>query len=569
MTYLNILENKIKEHIKEAGYDLKTISLEKSRMKELGDYQINDAMKLAKEYKENPHAIAEKIIDVLKKDTDLVNINVAGPGFINFSISNQFLLNFLNSITKDLKTNLPKKEPKKIIIDYGGANVAKILHVGHLRSANIGEALKRLAQALGNTVIGDVHLGDSGSQAGQVVLELKKRFPDLPCFQDNYHGEDFELPIKLEDLNEIYPLASSKSKEDLDFKEEAAEITYLIQKDHLGYKTIWNKVKDLSLIEIKDIYKKLNTSFDLWEGELDSYKEIPEVLAYLEKKKLTYLSEGALVMDVEDNKPPLILVKSNGAYIYETTDLATIYSRIKRFQPDEIWYLTDKRQAFHFEQVFAGAKKSQIVTNESLRFFPFGTMNGQDKKPFKTRDGGVMTLKELLQIVNDKCLDKVSPSIQDKKSVAQKVSIGALKYSDLLPFRETDYIFNLDKFSDLEGKTGPYILYSVIRIKSLLKKNKEKFSKATKIKKSDRAIYLNLLNMPAVIDNAYETKSLSDICEYLYDLASSYNYFYGENHILTEKDSELKESWLTLSKVTMDTLIFLLDVLAIEVPEAM
>ncbi|MBO5376158.1 MAG: arginine--tRNA ligase [Bacilli bacterium] len=580
MSKFKELEEKLTSIVKDAGYDVE-VALCQSNRPDLGEYQVNDAMKLAKEYHKSPVVIANEILEKMKEHDIFTNLNIAGAGFINISLSDKFLIDYINEIKNDITKNVDKQQSKKIMIDYGGANVAKALHVGHLRSPNIGEALKRLANLLGHETIGDVHLGDSGLQAGIVVQEMKERFPDLPCFKEDYDGSDFELPITEEDLKEIYPTGSRKTKEDETLLENARQITFQIQKNHLGYSKLWDKVSALSIKGIKKTYDKLNTSFELWEGERDSFKYIPEMMEYLNSKGLTYISEGATVMDVKeetDDKeiPPIILQKSDGAYLYATTDLATIYSRIKRFNPDEIWYTTDLRQELHFEQVFRAATKSKISENVKLGFFGFGTMNGPDGKPFKTRSGGVMSLDELIEIIKDECYKRINDNIvekENKEKLSEEIAIAALKYADLLPYRATDYIFDPAKFSDLDGKTGPYLLYSTIRIKSLLKKAEMegiKYENYTKLKgKTERDVIITLLNMPSVITRAYESKSLNEVAEYIYKLTSIYNKFYSENKIIIEEDNELRESWLVLSKTIYDTNMLLLDLMGIKCPEKM
>ena len=580
MSKFKELAEKIKVIVNEAGYET-DIALCQSNRPDLGEYQLNDAMKLAKNYRKSPIVIANDILEKMREDNSFENLNIAGAGFINISLSDKFLIDYVNEIKFDINKNIDKQPKKKIIIDYGGANAAKALHVGHLRSANIGEALKRLANLVGHETIGDVHLGDSGLQAGVVVQEMKERYPNLICFDDNYDGRDFELPITKEDLKDIYPTGSRKTKEDEKLLEGAREITFLIQKNHLGYSKLWDKITELSVKDIKETYNKLNANFELWEGERDSFQYIPEMMDYLKKKELIYISEGATVMDVKEDSddkevPPVILQKSNGAYLYATTDLATIYSRVKRFNPDEIWYTTDLRQELHFNQVFRAAKKSNIAQNIELGFFGFGTMNGPDGKPFKTRAGGVMSLEELITLIKEECLKRINDNIveeENKESTAEIIALAALKYADLLPYRATDYIFDPSKFSDLDGKTGPYLLYSTIRMKSLLKKAKDEginYTNFSKLKgKTERDIIITLLNMPSIITRSYESKSLNEIAEYIYKLTSIYNKFYSENKIIAEQDVELRESWLVLSNVVYDTNMLLLDLMGIKCPEKM
>ena len=578
MSIIKDLENKVLKSINSLGYDLEQVSLIPSARKELGDYQINDAMMLGKKNGKNPRLVAEEIVKELEKFEEFTNINIAGPGFINISLTDKFLIESTNKLT-DINNNIDLSPRKKIILDYGGANCAKILHVGHLR-ANIGEALKRLANTLGQETISDVHLGDFGAQAGLVCLEIKQRYPDLICFRNDYNGEDFELPFDKDALSDIYPTASKRSKEDDEFKEEAGQITLKIQNGDIRYKKLWEKAKDLSLIDIRKIYNDLNLTFDLWEGEMSALEEIPSILEDFENKGLTYISEGALVMDVKeetDSKelPPIILKKSNGAYIYASTDLGTLKTRIEKYHPDEIWYLTDNRQELHFKQVFRAAKKSGLVDESTnLEFLGFGTVNGKDGKPFKTRDGGVMTLNRLIDEIYEKVLEKTKQGqATNVEETAYNIAIGALKYADLLSFRTTDYIFDMDKFSDLEGKTGPYLLYSTVRIKSLLRKatddniNIEKYKTITT--QDEKKLILELLQLPKVLTKSYNIKSVNEISEYIYKITSSYNKFYSENKILIEKNSDVKESWLILSKIVLNTNLLLLDILGINVPEKM
>ena len=582
MSIIKSVEKDIKELIKEAGYELENFVLQPSNRPDLGDYQINDAMSLVKIYHQNPREIAEKIKEKLEKDPRFTNINIAGPGFINISFSDEFLIDSLNKINLDITNNIDIQEKKKIVIDYGGANVAKALHVGHLRSANIGEALKRLARLLGHEVLGDAHLGDYGRPLGLVVLEIKKMYPDLPYFNDNYEGDftEIDLPITNADLERIYPLASTKAKEDENYLEEAREVTAKIQNHERGYYDLWKKVVEISKTEIKKIYDELNVDFDLWLGESDAVEYFDELLRIYEDKNILVESNGAKVVEVETEEdkapmPPLLFVKSNGTISYETTDLATILQRKKEYNPDEIWYCVDGRQGLHFEQVFRAARKAKLVEDDvKLEFIGFGTMNGTDGKPFKTRDGGVMTLKNLISLINEETLKRINKDTvpeEEKESVAKKVAIAALKYADLLPYRGTDYVFSPEKFADLEGKTGPYILYSTIRMKSLLQKGQnEQQETYSKIKNDiDRDVIITLLKLATTLTKSYEAKSLNDISEYIYVLTSKYNKFYAENKVLLEEDEKLKESWLVLTNVVYKVNSLLIDTLGLKVPEKM
>ena len=580
MSIIKNVENIIKKRIEDASYNVDRVILEPTSRPDLGEYQINNAFALGKENHCNPREVAEKIVTELEKDSIFTNINIAGPGFINISFSDEFYLENMNKILEDINNNIDKHNKKLIFMDYGGANIAKTLHVGHLRSADIGEALKRLSLTLGYDVISDVHFGDIGRQSGMVVYEMRERFPNLNYFNENYDGEYEELPITKEDLQEIYPVASTKAKENESIMEEVRNITIEIENGHKGYSALWEKIKKLSIEDIKEIYGRLNTTFDLYEGETDCYPYIPEIIKILEEKNLLRESEGAKVVDVLEETdtepmPPLVVLKANGGTVYQTRELATILSRQKRFSPAEIWYFTDNRQELYFKQVFRVAKKAGLVPPETeLKFFGFGTMNGSDGKPFKTRAGGVMNLVDLIEMVKEITASKINMDLvsEDKKDeTAEKISIAALKYADFLPYRSKDFIFDASKFADLEGKTGPYILYSTVRIKSLLEKSKENLENLQlfKMSGSEKDTMRLLLEMPVVLNKAFESKSLNDIADYLYRLTSSYNKFYAENHILTCEDKYLKDSWLALSKLVHETNSLLLNILAIEVPEKM
>lgn len=582
MSLIKNIEKEIKNIIESSGYSLENFVLQPSSRTDLGQYQINDSMVLAKKYGKNPRDIATDIVKELEKDKRFTNINIAGPGFINISLTDEYLTELLNMINADITSVIDKKEPKKIILDYGGANVAKALHVGHLRSANIGEALKRLATLLGYEVLGDAHLGDYGRPLGFVVLEIKKRYPDLPYFDPSYTGDysEIKLPITNEELEKIYPEASRKAKEDESYLEEGRDVTAKIQNHVPGYYDLWKKVIDISKADIKNVYDDLNVHFELWQGESDAAEYFNELEEFFEKSGVLIESSGAKIIEVKEETdkapmPPLLFVKSNGTLSYETTDLATILERKKNYNPDEIWYLTDARQELHFIQVFRAAKKAKLVNDDiKLVWFGFGTMNGKDGKPFKTRDGGVMSLKGLINLIYDETIKRINPetvSEDEKEKVAKTVAIAALKYADFLPYRGTDYIFEVEKFADLEGKTGPYLLYSTIRMKSLLNKAKNiKQEKAKTITTAtEREIILNLLSLPRVLDKALEAKSLNDIAEYLYKLTSQYNKFYSENKIITEENEYIRESWLILTTVVYNINMLLLNTLGISVPEKM
>ena len=580
MYLIEELNKNIKDIIVSLGLD-DEVSVVKSSRPELGDYQYNGAMKLAGMNHMNPRELAQRIVDELSKNDKYTNINIAGPGFINITFRDEVLVDYINQIHNDFNKNIYSiNEDKTIFMDYGGANVAKELHVGHLRSANIGEALKRLLNSAGYKTIADVHLGDWGKPMGLVMLEIKNRHPELPYFDPDFKGEyPTESPVTAEDLAEIYPYASNKSKEDEEYLKEALDITLKLQTGDPGYTALWKHVRSTSVEDIKKTYNLLNTSFDLWEGEADVDKEIPELVEYLESNGYTEMSEGAEVIFVnepDDKKeiPPFMIKKSNGGVLYDTTELATIYSRVKRFKFDEILYLTDSRQELHFVQAFRAARKCNIISDDiGLTHLSFGTMNGPDGKPFKTRDGGVMSLNSLYELVYNECYKKLSDAIdEDKKAnTAKVIALAAIKFADLLPNRTTDYVFDPVKFSDVTGKTGPYLLYNTVRIKSIFSKVEDvKYENYNSISSSiEREMILHMIELSNVMKKGIEDKLLNELCEFIFKLTNLYNSFYSDHYIVNEEDKKTQESWLVLSDVVLKTNLFILNILGIDVPERM
>ena len=575
--FIKIVEKRVEEALNRCGYE-DTVTLSVSSRPDLGQFQYNGVMGIAKRMRTNPIEIAKKLVEELNKDEYFTNVNMAGPGFINLSFSNEKLAEFVNLVKEDFSLVVDKKEAQTVIVDYGGANAAKALHVGHMRSANIGEALKRLYRLVGHNVIGDVHLGDVGRQAGMVISELKLRHPEWIFFKEDYDGSNPKIDITPADLGEIYPTASSAAKENEERMEEVREITALIDKGYKPYVDLWKQIIEVSSQDIKQVYDMLNCEFDLWEGEMDSYKYIEDTMKILNPN--LYESEGALVMDVkeDDDKvemPPLIVIKKDGSTIYATRDLATIYSRMERFNPDEICYVVDNRQGLYFKQVFRSSYKSGLVKDSTaLNFYGFGTMNGSDGKPFKTRDGGVMELRQLVKMVEDVTYTKLKETIvgDERRELAAKLAIAVLKYADLMPLRNTDYIFDVDKFSSLEGKTGPYILYTAVRINSIFSKlddKKDNYDIKGVYSEEELNIYLKIVELTKVIDAAFNEKTLSYICDYLFNIANLYNKFYSEHNILNETDQDKKETYLALSKLTYSVIEKLLNVLAIDMIDKM
>lgn len=575
MNLINRLEKQIEEKINSIGYDIK-VNLLASNRPDLGDYQFNGSFTLAKEYHKSPIIIADEIVNVIKDNPNFKSVSNAG-GFINIILSDDCLINYINELNNNFNINTYHIDTNEtIFLDYGGANVAKALHAGHLRSPNIGEALKRLCEAVGYKTISDIHYGDWGRPMGLIICEIYHRNPNLDFFNPNLESYPKESPVTLEDLYEIYPLASNKAKEDESYLEMARTFTKRLQDKEKGIYDLYLNFTKLSVDDINDIYQKLNTTFDLYEGEKEADAYIPELLNYLIDNNHTQISEGATIIDVKEETdkkeiPPVILIKSNGGVLYDTTELATLYSRIKRFKANKYFYLTDIRQELHFIQAFRAAYKTNMVPKDiSLEWFGFGTMNGPDGKPFKTRDGGVMSLRELIKLVKVETLKVIKDNIPDneKDDLAEKLAIAAIKYGDLLPNRSSDYLFDPVKFSDINGKTGPYILYSTVRMKSLLNKSDINYSKYHILStKEERDIILNILELKNTIEKSFNNRTLNELCEYIYKLTSSFNSFYSNHEVLIEKNPNIKESYLSLTNLVYNTNKYLLNILAIDIPD--
>lgn len=583
---IEMLTDVVKENFEKCGYDKEYGIVTISNRPDLCQFQCNGALIAAKKYKKAPIQIANEVLEELKKSDILGKVSTAGPGFINIDLNDLFIKKYINSIYTDEKFGCEaSKNPKTIIVDYGGANVAKPLHVGHLRAAIIGESLKRIFRYLGHNVIGDVHLGDWGLQIGMVITELKRRKPNLPYFDESYTNEyPIEAPFTIDELEDIYPEASKLAKSDEAAMEEARKATFELQNGRRGYIALWKHILNVSVKDLKKNYGNLNVEFDLWKGESDCQKYIGELVDYLKKNNYAYESEGALVVDVSEEgdthpMPPIIILKSDGSSLYSTTDLATIWERILDYNPDEIVYVVDKRQGLHFEQVFRCVKKTKIADeNLEFNFIGFGTMNGKDGKPFKTREGGVMRLQDLIRIIKDNVIDKLKENKalegEDVEEIARKVGLSALKYGDLSNQATKDYVFDLDRFASFEGNTGPYILYTVVRIKSILRKaaaeitlNKGEILEPSN--PTERDLMLKLSRFNEAIEASYKDKAPHRICEYIYDTSNLFNKFYHENRILSEENMTKKMSWLNLITLTKTILETGLDLLGIEAPEKM
>ncbi len=589
---LDLISSKLKESFVSNGYDEKYGTVTISNRPDLCEYQCNGAMSAAKAYKKAPIMIANEIVEKIKEDLTFKDITAVAPGFININISDEFLTNYINEMTQKPNHGLSKVEtPQTIIIDYGGPNVAKPLHVGHLRSAIIGESIKRIGKYLGHNVIGDVHLGDWGLQMGLIITEFKNRKPELVYFDESYTLDyPEEPPFTITELEEIYPKASEKSKTDEAFKEEAKNATYLLQNGRRGYLALWNHILTVSINDLKSNYDKLNVSFELWKKESDAQSYIPEMVTYLKDNNYAKISEGALVVDVKEETdtkeiPPCMILKSDGATLYNTTDLATIVERMKLFNPDRILYVVDKRQELYFEQVFRCAKKTGLINdNTKLTFLGFGTMNGKDGKPFKTRDGGVMRLENLINEINQAVYQKMKENKEGKEELSEEelrnisgiVGLSALKYGDLSNQATKDYIFDVERFTSFEGETGPYILYTIVRIKSILNKFKEHGKEVlenTKIinpsSDSEKNLMLELTKFNEVIENSFNELAPHKICQYIYSLSNSLNRFYHENKIITMEDKEKQTSCINLITLTNKVLLTCIDLLGINAPDRM
>lgn len=577
-----ILTDIVSAAFEKCGYDGKLGTVTASDRLDLCQFQCNGAFAGAKLYKKAPFMIAEDVAAVLREEGIFSAAEVVKPGFLNLTLNDEYMLKIVKEIENDEFCGIPQAEkPQTIVIDYGGPNVAKPLHIGHLRSAIIGESLKRLARACGNTVYGDVHLGDWGLQIGLVIAELNERYPNWKCFENGFDPEKDSVPeLSPELLCEVYPFASKKSKENEDFKAKAHTATFELQNGRPGYIALWKEILRVSIADLKSNYSKLDVDFDYWYGESDADKYIPELMKILEDKKLSYESNGALVVDVAEESdkapmPPVIVRKSDNSSIYATTDLATIIQREKDFHPDKIWYVVDKRQELHFTQVFRCARRAELVPPETeLEFLGFGTMNGKDGKPYKTRDGGVMRLSDLIETVTDASLERLASSSfvaeEDREDYARKLGMAAVKFGDLINHRSKDYIFDLDKFMSAEGKTGIYLLYTVSRINSIMKKAGDFKAQLNGIyTEAERELMLKLIMTGNAFSYAMDEKAPNYVCENAYQLAVSFSKFYHENNILNEPDEAKKASWLALAKLTRKVIVKHLDILGIDTVENM
>ena len=571
-----------------AGYDRSYGEVRVSDRPDLCQFQCNGALSAAKEYRANPRQIAQNVVDSISSPDVFDGLALAGPGFINIVLQDDFIAAHVQKVHEDERMGCETvTTPRRILVDYGGPNVAKPLHVGHLRAAIIGESIVRTCRFLGHDVIGDVHLGDWGLQMGLIIEGLRDRQPGLPYFDAGYTGPyPEEPPVTIGDLEELYPQASEREKSDPEFAEAARQATVELQAGRPGYRALWQHFRDVSVDDLRQSYELLNIHFDLWLGESDTQDRLHGLIERLKAEGYARESRGALVVEVDDpddkeSIPPLMLEKTDGAVLYGTTDLATINQRVEQFQPDYILYVVDNRQRQHFRQVFKASYKTGVAPESTrLEHNGFGTMNGKDGKPFKTREGGIMKLKDLIGLVTDHAMARIETieSVREydedeKEQIARIVGVAALKYADLMNHRTKDYVFDLDRFSSFEGRTGPYILYAAVRIKSVLRRAGERGLQPGGImaprSESERDLDLKLSELPAVVDLAFETRAPNHLCEYAFQLATAYNRFYHTHHILNEEDADRRASWLALSEVTLRALERVLDLLGIEVPRRM
>ena len=591
---LDLITDEVTKAFTECGYDAKYAKVTLSNRPDLCEYQCNGAMAAAKEYKKAPFMIADEVLEKLAANPIFAMAESVKPGFLNLKIDEAYLADYVAKMQEDEgRFGCEKTEaPKTIMIDYGGPNVAKPLHVGHLRSAIIGESVKRIGKFMGHNVIGDVHLGDWGLQMGLIITELKLRRPELVYFDDAYTGEyPEEAPFTISELEEIYPTASKKSKEDEAYKEAAMQATFELQHGKRGYQALLKHILNVSVTDLKRNYANLNVSFELWKGESDAQPYIPDMVQKMKDDGFAYISDGALVVDVKEDTdtkeiPPCMILKSDGASLYNTTDLATMVWRMKDYNPDEIIYVVDKRQELYFTQVFRCARKTGIVKPETeLKFLGFGTMNGKDGRPFKTRDGGVMRLEHLISGINEEMLAKIQEnqktkenlgiSTEEAENTAKMVALAAIKYGDLSNQASKDYIFDIDRFTSFEGNTGPYILYTIVRIKSILNKyhGLGKDDSGAVIgaahSKSEKDLMLELSKFNAVMESAFEETAPHKICSYIYDLANAFNSFYHGTKIMSEENETVQKSYIRLLELTKSVLETCIDVLGFSAPERM
>ncbi|MCR4628528.1 arginine--tRNA ligase [[Clostridium] aminophilum] len=586
---LEIMADELRPLFSARGYDEKFAMVKVSNRPDLCEYQCNGAMAAAKQYRKKPIDIATEVAEAARDCSMFSEVNAVMPGFINIRISNEWLAEHMEAMAQQEKLGLNEEsEPKTVVIDFGGANAAKPLHVGHLRSAVIGESIQRMARYMGNHVISDVHLGDWGLQMGLIITELQERKPELPYFDPDFSGDyPAEAPFTIAELEEIYPAASKKSKVDEAFAEKAHQATLRLQEGYAPYTAIWNHIMNVSKKDLKRNYDNLDVHFDLWKGESDAEPYIPGLIDDLVKKGLAVESQGALVVDIAEESdtreyPPCIVRKSDGAALYATSDLATIIQREQDFHPDRYIYVVDKRQELHFTQVFRVSRKAGYVKPETeLTFLGFGTMNGKDGGPFKTRDGGVMRLEYLIHDINE----EVEKKIREKGRVPEneiaetvrRVGLAALKYGDLSNQATKDYIFDVDRFTSFEGNTGPHIQYMDVRIKSILSRYAEEkgadAAQAAVIRPaesdSEKKLQMVLAKFGEAVEGAWLEIAPHKICAYMSEVSDAFSAFYLDNNILGETDENRQKGFIALIRLTSRVLETCMDLIGVKAPDHM
>ena len=582
---ITLLEELLGDAFEACGYERRFGAVTVSNRPDLCQYQCNGAMAAAKQYRKAPIAIANEVVAALGERDMISTCDAVAPGFININVKSEYLADYVLRMGREEHFGVePAENPRTVVIDYGGANVAKPLHVGHMRPAVIGESVKRILRYVGHKVIGDAHLGDWGTPIGLIITELRVRKPDLVYFDPDYTGEyPKEPPFDVSELEEIYPYASKWSKEHDDYREESRKAILELQQGRRGYMALWEHIMRVSMEDLKKNYDNLGTQFDIWGKESDAQKHIPDMIRDMKENGYAYISEGALVVDVKEETdtkevPPCMILKSDGATLYNTTDLATIVERMKLFDPDQIIYVVDKRQDLYFDQIFRCARKTKLVKPDTiLTFIGNGTMNGQDGKPFKTREGGVMRLEVLIENVAEEVMRKMADRDfpeEEKREIAHKVGLAALKYGDLSNQATKDYIFDMERFTSFEGNTGPYILYTMVRIKSILAKLGElpempeqggAYERGTE----ETKLLLTIARFADMVEKAAAELAPHKVCQYLFELADNVNGFYHANKIVGESDETKKNEWISILRTALAVFTDGIAMLAFEAPDRM
>ncbi len=570
-----------------AGYGMANATVEPSRRPDMGQFQCTTAMAIAREARQSPVAIAKAVVERLPP-FPFVDVSVAGPGFINFSLADEFLAERAGALEGDARQGVPAVEPRKLLVDFGGPNVAKRMHVGHLRSAIIGDCLQRCARFLGLRVVSDVHLGDWGLPMGMLIAEIRRLWPELPYFAgEAAPGPAVEERITIDLLSRLYPEAARRCSEDPEALEDAKQATTALQAGDPALRALWRRMVEASVDSIRADFSLLGVRFDLWEGESDVHDRLQTMIARLTESGTAELSEGAVIVPVSrpadsEPVPPLILVKGDGSVTYGATDLATIEHRVERYDPDAMLYVVDQRQRLHFVQVFRAAEAAGAVRESApaLEHIGFGTVNGPNGKPLRTRAGETVTLRALLEQTVVEARRRVAAleladeiTEPERETIAARIGLAAIKFADLRNQRQSDYVFDIDQFCSFEGKTGPYLCYSAVRARSLLAKAAERGIAAGPLAPprtdEERAVHLRLLDFGRSLLATFDNRAPSILCEHAYDLAQSFNVFYHRHHVLSEEDAERRGSWLTLTRLVSDQLVLTLSLLGIEVPERM